>query len=388
MRLQCIVGPMGELVKGKGGTYYPPFPVLGLASAGDDTFLACGGGGSKASKEVPNLVQAYRYVESTGALSTIASLNTEKKVCSFLSYSEATGLWLASADAGCKALEFSAQTNVINELYEFVTELEGKTKLQNVARFSPTGTLIATGGTDGIVKLWSTAGGASSPSLVCGCQKGQEVLDLDFSPDGQTVVSCDRSGSCHLWKSMSGELQNTFKYDGPDGKPMNIRCVRFLSAGGIDPSLAVAANGGKGAFVALFDLHGTKLRAATCDSKPLTSMSVDVRCEYLGVVTVTGRKQIYSLPSLRREKQITEAHDLPAPCSVFVCNSTMVSGSGDRCFNLLTFRRRAHGGNGGFGCLGCVYWLTMFLMLMIAVALLVDIGIKGAAVQNGRGSDL
>lgn len=40
------------------GTYYPPFPVLGLASDGLEIFMSCGGGGEKAAKEVPNVVQA------------------------------------------------------------------------------------------------------------------------------------------------------------------------------------------------------------------------------------------------------------------------------------------------------------------------------------------
>lgn len=357
--------------------------MLGLASAGKDVFLSCGGGGSKASKEVPNLVQAQRYVESTGALSTIASLNTEKKVCAFLSYSHANGLWLACADDVCKALEFSEQANSIRELYEFVSELEGKTKLLNVARFSPLGNFIATGGTDGIVKLWSAAGGGySPPSLALSGPKGEEVLDLDISPDGVTVVYCDRSGSCSLMNASSATVQSSFQYK-EGAKVLNIRCVRFITAGDCASSLAVAANGFKIAAVALFDLRGNKLREVTCDTKPLTSMCVDVSCKYLGVLTVTGLKQVYSLPTLRKQKQIKEAHDLPAPCCAFICQSTVVSGSGDRSFNLLTYRRLAKGGGGGgLGFCGLLYWLLIFLMFLLAVALLMDIGIKGAALKE------
>ncbi|CAE7790065.1 PAC1, partial [Symbiodinium sp. CCMP2456] len=135
-------------------TYYPPFPVLGLASDGGQIFLSCGGGGATAAKEVPNVVQAHRYDETTGQMSTIASLDTAKSVVVALSYAPALELWLGCVGRGCKVLQLSVEKNTLTEVCEWETEETGKPPSTNVARCSPNGHLVATGGTDGIVRIF------------------------------------------------------------------------------------------------------------------------------------------------------------------------------------------------------------------------------------------
>ncbi|CAK0848141.1 unnamed protein product [Prorocentrum cordatum] len=160
-----------QLQAGRSGTYYTPFPVLGLASNGSQIILTSGGGGAAAAKEVPNSVQVHRYDEATGKLNTIAALNTEKQVVHSLTFSPTNGLWLASTKGSCKVLELSESANTLTQVLEWTSDTEGKDVSQNVARWSPSGELSVTGGTDGVLRVWSMQKPPAAPSLKHACEK-------------------------------------------------------------------------------------------------------------------------------------------------------------------------------------------------------------------------
>ncbi|CAJ1340639.1 unnamed protein product [Effrenium voratum] len=365
--------------EGKNGTFYPPFPVLGMASDGS-VFVSCGGGGEKAAKEVPNVVQAHRYDEQTGQMSTIASLDTGKSVVVALTFAGGA-LWLGSSGAGCKVLTLSVEKNTIMQLCEWTSEVEGKGPSQNISRLSPSGEIVACGGTDGVVRMYEAGKLDCEPPLKHKCAKNDEVLDLDFSPDSKVLASCDRTGCARLWDPATGEQTKCIDFKHA-GTSVAIRMLRYLPPQEGQQQFIAAMSAPRGpACLALYNGDGSVVKQAKLDEKPLTAIALDTSAQMVAVNFVTGGKRVYSVPALRCLKKIENVHDLPAPCAAFV-GCTAVSGSGDRSIHLLSCKKGSSGG--GFTCGSCLYLLLLVLVMAIVAFLLMRIGMKGAILSEGE----
>lgn len=376
---------MKDPIASKGGTFYVPFPVLALASDGSDLFLAAGGGGSMAVKEVPNVVHAMTYSEATGKLSTIAALTTGKNVVVHLSFCPSVNLWLASKHTGCKILRLNREENTLVELCDWNSEEMGKEPEQNFARFSPDGSMVVTGGSDGIVKLWDMQKTPDIPPVLkrnCGTKHG-EILDADFSADNKYLAACDAGGSCRVWEIArddpeDGTVITWMSSAVPKTGKALIKLVRFIAAE--QPGqlrLLLGGNGGRGpALIGIFTGSGEKLKEIVADKLPVKSLSLNPDSSRLVVGLMAGSKVVYSFPELRVIKKTKELHSLPAQSVVFV-GETAISGSGDRDLHLLSV-------SGGGGGSPMTYIFILLLAIVIAGLMVMRIGIKGAALGQGR----
>eukprot|EP00753_Platysulcus_tardus_P021991 PLAT9189.4.p1 GENE.PLAT9189.4~~PLAT9189.4.p1 ORF type:complete len:296 (-),score=115.96 PLAT9189.4:85-972(-) len=207
---------------------------------------------------------------------------------------------------------------------------------QNVAIFNHGGTRLATGGTDGVVRVWKlTAGRSVSLAWLRSCQEhSKAVVALSYNRSGSTLASASADGTVKLWRVLDGACVQTLPHGVSSGKRMAPMACLFHG----NDTLYVVTTGPKQAtYLARWTLDAVssewKPSAAKCISKRSAAavcLSQDGRL--LGAGFSDGAVAIYSARHGDCMRTVEKAHELPVSSVTFVAvegGVVLVAGSVD-----------------------------------------------------------
>ncbi|XP_017786401.1 PREDICTED: prolactin regulatory element-binding protein [Nicrophorus vespilloides] len=96
--------------------------------------------------------------------------------------------------------------------------------IQRVVRICPSGKCMATGGTDGIVRLWNFPSLQLKHTLKA---HKKEIDDIDFCPFGAYLVTIAKDGLAILWDYKTGKEKQKLSWKQPEGSKYLFKRCRF-----------------------------------------------------------------------------------------------------------------------------------------------------------------
>jgi prolactin regulatory element-binding protein len=229
--------------------------------------------------------------------------------------------------------------------------------LQRVVRVSLHGTIMATGGTDGSIRLWKFP---QLHKLFDLDAHGNEIDDLDFSPDSNLLVSIAKDGKAFLWNVNDGKRDRELTWTPSDGaKYMYKRCrFRKLTEDKTKIDLFILSNAvvaKNPSFLQLWDANaGTIIKSAPY-KETLSALAVSDDGKFVAVGTMfSGSVDIFVAFSLRKALHVPGTHSmfvtgleflptkLDGPAITSNTETAVVSISVDNriCIHSIPFRRK------------------------------------------------
>lgn len=336
--------------------YRAPFPLYALRVDPSTGLLIAAGGGGAAKTGIKNGVHFLQLEQINGRLSASLLHSHDTETRATMNLALAGNILAAGQDAHCQLLRFQthqqkgknkaekagskeqgprqrkgsapAEKKSGAETHQEGVELRvenlqavqtdfGPDPLQKVVCFNHDNTLLATGGTDGYIRVWKVP--SLEKVLEFKAHEG-EIEDLALGPDGKLVtVGWDLKASVwqkdqlvtHLhWQENGPTFSNTtYRYQAcrfgqvPD-QPASLRLftvqIPHKRLRQPQPCYLTAWDGST--FL--------PLRTKSCGHEVISCLSVSESGTFLGLGTVTGSVAIYIAFSLQRLYYVREAHGI------------------------------------------------------------------------------
>lgn len=205
------------------------------------------------------------------------------------------GKFLASASADHSVRLWSAITGELlhvlggerDNLIASGYSANGHKDRVNSVRFSPDDRLLASGGDDKKIRLWSVENRQLLHTFEIGHQDA--VTSLEFSQDGNLLASGSRDRSLRLWEVPTGKIVRTF-----NGQKRRISAVRF------SPDGQLLAGGSWDGSVHLWSVSDGKFQQPLEGHQgPVNTISFSPTGRYLIAAGAAGRLQVWDVESGR-----------------------------------------------------------------------------------------
>ncbi|CAH0394346.1 unnamed protein product [Bemisia tabaci] len=243
----------------------------------------------------------------------------------------------------------------IEPLKSVQTDFSDGESLQRVVRISHIGNLMATGGTDGYLRLWTFPDLNSLHNIPA---HSKEIDDLDFSSDEKLIASVAKDGRAVVWNVSTGKKAKELQWVFPNGTKYLCKRCRF---GVVEDKkeiirLFILTNPvGKGpSFIQQWDALSGELTKSAGLSESGSALAVRNDGRFVAVGTMfSGSVHIFVAFSLQQVLLVRHVHDMfvtgleflpvqqDSSSSVSPVEAAVLSISVDNkvCIHSLPFRR-------------------------------------------------
>lgn len=196
------------------------------------------------------------------------------------------------------------------------TDFLSQEPLQRVVRIAPNGASMATGGTDGYLRVWSFPQMTKRSDIQA---HTKEIDDIDFSPDSKFIVTISKDGQGNVWEISTSKLHHKLTWDTPDGAKYLYKRCRYgtIEASRDNYRLFTITNplgkvGKQRGFLQQWNCGGdNQLKIAAGIDESLASLAVRDDGRFVAVGTMfSGSVSIYIAFSLQRVLHIPNAHSM------------------------------------------------------------------------------
>ena len=214
----------------------------------------------------------------------------------------------------------------VAETHERITALAAPA--QAIAFAPGTARVLATNGAQGSVQLWNTDGPRALATLT---HAGKPVQSIDFAPNGRLLVTGSADGALLLWNAEAGTLQATLQASGPS-----------IDAVAISPDGRTIASAGQDRIVRLWDLDtGKAFAQLTGHAGNVRSLAFANDGARLASGSEDGAIRLWDLQT-RALATSLPGHDGAVRSLAFAPDgATLASASQDRSVRLWSVARRA-----------------------------------------------
>jgi WD40 repeat protein len=202
-------------------------------------------------------------------------------------------------------------------------------KINSVA-FSPSQKLLASGGEDKTVKLWSLSDRAELDSLIAHQEK---VYSVAFHPNGETIASGSGDKAVKLWSVKTGEVITTLQ--GHKDKVLSVQFSR-------DGKLLASGGGENDKTVIIWNLaarNSLVLKGHADWFGGIHSVQISPNQKFVASGSKDKTIKIWKLKDGQEEKTLSDHTDHVNAVSISPNNQLLASGSDDKTFKLWDLRK-------------------------------------------------
>lgn len=202
---------------------------------------------------------------------------------------------------------------IVKPLDSVQTDFSEVEPLQRIVRISSNGKFMATGGTDGHIRLWKFPQLYKLNDLDAHLK---EIDDIDFCPDSTLIASVAKDGKAFVWNVNNGSKFKDLIWSPPNGlKYMYKRCrFRKLEEEKSKIQLFMLSNaiiGKNTSFLQMWDVNSGNIVKAISYKETLSALAVSDDGKFVAVGTMfSGSVDIYIAFSLRRALHVPGAHSM------------------------------------------------------------------------------